>query len=71
MNAYRVRVKKCCASCGLKEVDNDGTRICTGMQLKVSQKFVCPKWRMSYALQQAGRSGGVVKLLGNKEIFLR
>ena len=24
MNAYRVRVKKCCASCGLKEVDNDG-----------------------------------------------
>jgi hypothetical protein len=41
------------------------------MQLKVSQKFVCPKWRMSYALQQAGRSGGVVKLLGNKEIFLR
>ena len=32
MNAYRVRVKKCCASCGLKEVDNDGNRICTGMQ---------------------------------------
>ena len=61
----------CCASCGLKEVDNDGNRICTGMQLKVSQKFVCPKWRMSYALQQAGRGGGVVKLLGNKEIFLR
>ena len=29
------------------------------------------KWRMSYALQQAGRGGGVVKLLGNKEIFLR
>ena len=57
MNAYRVRVKKCCASCGLKEVDNDGNRICTGMQLKVSQKFVCPKWRMSYALQQACRGG--------------
>ena len=55
MNAYRVRVKKCCASCGLKEVDNDGNRICTGMQLKVT----------------AGRGGGVVKLLGNKEIFLR
>ena len=46
MNAYRVRVKKCCASCGLKEVDNDGNRICTGMQLKVSQKFVCPKYRV-------------------------
>ena len=61
----------CCASCGLKEVDNDGNRICTGMQLKVSQKFVCPKWRMSYALQQAGRSGGVVKLLGNKEIIIK
>ena len=65
MNAYRVRVKKCCASCGLKEVDNDGNRICTGMQLKVSQKFVCPN------LQQAGRSGGVVKLLGNKEIIIK
>ena len=71
MNAYRVRVKKCCASCGLKEVDNDGNRICTGMQLKVTQKFVCPKWSMSYALQQAGRSGGVVRLLGNKKIFIR
>ena len=40
MNAYRVRVKKCCASCGLKEVDNDGNRICTGMQLKVTKKVI-------------------------------
>ena len=62
MNAYRVRVKKCCASCGLKEVDNDGNRICTGMQLKVSQKFVCPKWRMSYALRKK-----VKKLLTESE----
>ena len=71
MNMYHVRVRKWCASCERKEVDNEGERICTGMQLKVSQDFICPKWKMSYALQQAGlQKGGVVRLKGTQEVII-
>ena len=37
MNAYHIKVKVCCASCQHKDVKNDGTRICSKMQLKVPQ----------------------------------
>lgn len=70
VNAYGIRVRKWCASCDKKEVENDGTRTCKEMNLKVSQKFICPKWRLSYALQQAGRSGGSVRLKGTKEVLI-
>ena len=63
LNMYRVCVRKWCGSCQCKEVLDDGTRICTGMQLKVPQDFVCPKWQMSDGLSNAGMSGGVVKKL--------
>ena len=55
---YRVRVRKWCASCQHKEVENDGTRICTKMQLKVPRDFVCPKWQMSDGLKKAGMQTG-------------
>ncbi len=71
MNMYHVRVRKWCASCERKEVDNEGERICTGMQLKVPQDFICPKWKMSYALQQAGlQKGGVLRLKGTQEVII-
>ena len=69
MNMYHVRVKKWCASCRHKEVDNEGNRICAGMQLKVPQDLVCQKWQMSDGLKNAGMSGGVVKKL--TEIIIR
>lgn len=62
-NRYCIEVKACCASCRHKDVENDGTRICTKMQLKVAQHFVCPKWQMSDGLSNAGMSGGVIKKL--------
>ena len=71
LNMYRICVRKWCASCERKEVDDDGTRICTGMQLKVPRDFICPKWQLSYALQQAGRSDGVVKLKSTHEIIIK
>ncbi len=67
VNMYRVCVRKWCASCEHKEVENDGTRICRQMNLKVTQQFVCPQWRLSYSLQQAGRGGGTVRLKGTRE----
>lgn len=63
MNMYHICVRKWCASCQHKEVDNDGNRICKKMLLKVAQQFVCSKWQMSDGLQNAGMSGGVIKKL--------
>ena len=62
-NMFHASVRKCCASCRHRDVENDGTRICQLMQLKVAPAFVCPRWQMSDGLQNAGMSGGVVKKL--------
>ena len=70
-NAYGVRVQKCCASCGHKDIEADGTRICVLMQLKVQQRFCCRKWQMSDGLKNAGKGGGVVRLKGTTEIIIR
>ena len=61
VNGYHIKVKRICASCRHREILDDGTRICAMMQLKVKQKFVCPKWEMSDGLKNAGlQTGGVV-----------
>ena len=71
VNMYRVRIKKWCASCKYKEVLNDGTRVCTKMQLKVPQDLVCRKWQMSDGLKKAGLlSGGVVRLKGTQIVII-
>ena len=71
MNMYRVRIKKWCASCKYKEVLNDGTRVCSKMQLKVPQDLVCQNWQMSDGLKKAGlQTGAVVRLKGTREKFI-
>ena len=71
MNAYHIRVKKICASCQHKDVENNGTRVCTKMQLKVPQDMVCQQWQMSDGLKKAGlQSGAVVRLKGTQEIII-
>jgi len=70
-NMYNVRVRRWCASCQHKEIENDGTRVCQQMQLKVPKDFVCPKWRMSDGLKNAGLPGGTVRLKGTKEILIK
>ena len=54
-NRYHISVRKWCASCRHKEVENDGTRVCQKMQLKVPRDFVCPKWQMSDGLRNTGK----------------
>ena len=71
VNKYRVCVKKWCGSCEHREVDEEGTRICRKMQLVVQQKFVCPFWRLSSGLRNAGRSWGTVRHKDTKEIIIR
>ena len=70
-NDYHVLVNKICASCQCREILDDGTRVCSMMQLKVKQKFVCQKWQMSDGLKNAGlQTGAVVRLKGTQEIFI-
>ncbi len=71
VNAYGITVKKMCASCAMKEVENDGERVCKKMQLKVKQQFCCCHWQMSDGLKNAGlQNHGVVRLRGTKEIVI-
>ena len=60
-NEHGIKVRKTCASCQSKTVDNEGTRICGLMQLKVQQKFKCQKWQIAEGYEQAGSSRGMVK----------
>ena len=72
MNAYHIRVKKICASCQHKDVENNGTRVCTKMLLKVPQDMVCQQWQMSDGLKKVGlQTGGVVRLQGTQEIIIK
>lgn len=71
VNAYGITVKKMCASCAMKEVENDGERVCKKMQLKVRQGFCCRNWQMNDSLKNAGlQNGGVVRLRGTQEIVI-
>ena len=70
-NAHGNKVKKFCGSCQYKCIESDGTRICAAMMIKVEQRFRCKKWQMSDGLKNAGKSGGVVRLIGTTEIVIR
>ena len=50
MNGYHIRVKKICASCKHKESQNDGSRVCQKMRLKVEQRYCCRHWEMNDGL---------------------
>ncbi len=60
-NDFRVSVRRCCASCGNKEVQNDGTRWCPVAQRQVGQCDVCDRWTMSSSVAMAGAWRGRVK----------
>ena len=70
-NAHGVKVKRCCASCQHKCIDSEGTRFCAQMMLKVEQKFKCKQWQMSDGLKNAGKGGGVVRLIGTTEVIIK
>ena len=60
LNPCGLRVKKCCASCINKLVDNDGMRLCPIHNLFVESGHVCKKWKMDYNTSQAGVCRGRV-----------
>jgi len=70
-NRYHIEIKECCASCQHREVQNDGTRICSKVGLIVEQKFKCSQWEMSDGLKIAGlQTGAVVRLKGTQIVLI-
>lgn len=69
-NAHGVKVKRCCASCQHKCVEADGTRVCALKMMVVEQKFKCKQWQMSDGMKNAGKGGGVVRLIGTQEVII-
>ena len=71
MNAYHIKVNKCCASCKHKECMSDGTRVCQKMSLKVERNYKCRQWEMADGLKNAGlQNHGVVRLKETQEIVI-
>ena len=54
LNQHGLGVKKCCASCKYKEVDEYGDRICQLKYEYVEPCHVCENWEMDYNTSQAG-----------------
>lgn len=55
VNDFGIKVKRCCASCQHKCIDNEGIRFCAVESKNVSQKYKCKKWQMSDGLKMAGK----------------
>lgn len=69
-NVYGCAIKRCCASCGHKQINLDGTHTCKLMGLKVQHKFKCSKWLMSAGMIKAGSAQGVVRDILNKRVII-
>ena len=57
-NKRGIKVKRCCASCRHKEIDEDGVRHCTK---GFDGHETCMRWRMTKALSNCGTPFGVIK----------
>ena len=57
-NKRGIKVKRCCASCINKKIDDDGIRHCTKGYESCK---TCRHWRMSEALRNCGTPYGVIK----------
>ena len=57
-NKRGIKVKRCCASCANKKIDEFGVRHCT---LDYASSDTCRHWRMREELRNAGTPFGVIK----------
>ena len=69
-NNCGIRIKRCCASCNLKEIQSTGKRICTLTQENVNALHVCEHWEIHEGLVNAGRRKGVVRDIDTKETII-
>ena len=60
LNSHGLRIKKCCASCIHKYVEEDGSRACPIIDEYVKSDHLCEHWAMDYNTSQAGVCRGRV-----------
>lgn len=60
-NKYGIMVKKCCASCQHKELDDFARRNCQLTKKRVRACYVCGDWEMSKMLETLGCERGKVQ----------
>ena len=60
-NSHYINVRRMCASCHRRTVDDEGDRICEPTQKMVEQKSKCRYWQMSAAMMNAGKGLGRIK----------
>ena len=61
INTFHQQVKKCCASCQHRGIDNEGTRVCALMNIVVKPNFCCTNWNLREGLDRAGMWRGTIK----------
>ena len=61
INTFHQKVKKCCASCQHRNIDNEGTRVCELMNIVVKPDFCCMNWNLREGLDKAGLCRGTIK----------
>ena len=55
INAFGIRINRCCASCGNKDFDDKGCRFCKqNNEVILNPKNCCNYWVMSHSLSKAG-----------------
>ena len=60
-NRYGIMVKKCCASCQHKCLDDFARRECQMIRRRVKAGYVCGDWEMSEQLETLGCEHGHVQ----------
>lgn len=68
-NQFGIAIRKCCASCALKEYTNSVKMLCSLNDEKVTALHVCRKWQMSEGMNNAGLGSGVVRHRATKEVI--
>ena len=46
----QTEIKRCCASCQHKQINEEGTRVCAVMGHSVKPGFKCGRWQLSEGL---------------------
>lgn len=52
MNVNRLKIKRCCASCEHKEIDENGKRTCRLKAMRVERRYRCKEWQLSEGLRK-------------------
>lgn len=60
-NEHGVAIRMCCASCKMRRLTSDDSRVCKLTGRIVTRTRLCKQWVLAPRLQSAGRSGGRIK----------